>query len=394
MISPGLEGMSEIFPRFGMIIADLQWLTIYKLDAERAAAELKLDGIDTVVLQNLIDPSPGGVQTSSKQSRIAGQLVAYSDERWTAALRKAGIRMVQTSSVLCDPAVLLELPDARPVNAFGEPDHGFSGRPGICPTSETYLERKIVQVRRVVEELEPDGLLFTSVHLPVNWRRWLADPSSYDFSWEDQWCFCDRCRSRFSQASAVALPGTSAGSDAATILQEHRETWIRWRSGVVATAIERIAVESGAQERRMELWCETLPIPVALFNGNDLRRTIAGQDLALLASTCDVFQVQATETASIRSSVGRNAAITDVLRILPAGRRIVGTVAINPRIASSGTSGNEDELWHSASMALASGADGLNFSSWSELLEDDAAGGRKRQTIREITGAPTSRSRD
>jgi hypothetical protein len=44
-----------------------------------------------------------------------------------------------------------------------------------------------------------------------------------------------------------------------------------------------------------------------------------------------------------------------------------------------------DELRASAETALDAGADGLVFYHWTDFLADEAAGGRKRETLRAIT---------
>ena len=40
-----------------------------------------------------------------------------------------------------------------------------------------------------------------------------------------------------------------------------------------------------------------------------------------------------------------------------------------------------------ARAALEAGADGLVFYHWTDFLEDEAQGGRKREVLREVTGA-------
>ena len=49
-------------------------------------------------------------------------------------LRAAGMRVYQTTALFFDPALLASFPDARPINAHGEPDTGFDWYRGVCPT--------------------------------------------------------------------------------------------------------------------------------------------------------------------------------------------------------------------------------------------------------------------
>ncbi len=376
----------------GMKVYDLQWFTIYGMDYGQAAEALRQDGVDTVLTQNFIDPLPtSGVDQSAYRAQFGNRLAQYSDAAWHDALKAAGLRVIQTTATFFDPPALKRFPDARPINALGEPDRGFDWYTGICPTSERYITWKIDRIRRVVEELQPDGYFLQFTRFPGFWENWTWNPD-YEFLLEDQWCFCDRCRTLFSLASGISLPGVSIGSDAAIILNNHRDTWVRWRSGLLKSIIERIAIETGARDAGLEIMLNTLPFPASDFGGRDVRRTIAGQDLPLLASTVDTFELMTYLQILNRPVTWLKDVLTDALRQLPERSRIVCTLQVAPLYTTGIHAGRNrspevsaDALWEAANAALYNGADGLVFYHWTDFLEDEASGGIKRKILRDIT---------
>ncbi|MGD9710824.1 MAG: hypothetical protein AB7V46_02010 [Thermomicrobiales bacterium] len=376
----------------GMKVYDLQWFTVYGMNFDRAAEALCQDGVDTVLTQNFIDPLPSsGVDQSVYRARFGSRLETYSDLAWHRALKAAGLRVIQTTATFFDPAALIQFPDARPINALGEPDHGFDWYTGVCPTSEEYLVWKIDRMRRVVEELQPDGYFLQFTRFPGFWENWTWNPH-YVFSLEDQWCFCDRCRGLFSSATGIGLPGVSVGSDASIILAEHRETWVRWRSGVLKSIIDNLAEASGARTHGLQIMLNTLPFPRSDFGGLDVRRTICGQDLALLSDSIDCFELMTYLQILKRPVSWIDAVVTDAILQVPTGTKLVCTLQVNPLYTSGVHAGrartresSADQLWESASTAFHAGADGLVFYHWTDFLEDEASGGTKRQMLREIT---------
>ncbi len=390
------QGERDGLGRFmiGMKVYDLQWFTVYGMDFDRAAEALAADGIDTVLTQNFIDPLPtSGVDQRAYRARFGDRLATYSDAAWHKALKAAGLRVFQTTATFFDPAALIQFPDARPINALGEPDYGFDWYLGVCPTSEEYLTWKIERVRQVIEELEPEGYLFQFTRFPGFWENWTWNPD-YVFSLEDQWCFCDRCRSLFSRATGIALPGVSIGSDAAVILGDHRDTWIRWRSGVLKTVIEQIVGESGMRERSVEILLNTLPFPKSDFGGLDVRRTIGGQDLAVLGETIDCFELMTYLQILKRPVSWIDTVVADAISQLPRRSKVVCTLQVGPLYTSGihagrgrATETGADQLWEAASTAFRAGADGLVFYHWTDFLEDEAARGIKRRMLREITSS-------
>ncbi|MEA2585233.1 MAG: hypothetical protein QOF33_3318 [Thermomicrobiales bacterium] len=375
--------------RIAMKVYDLQWFTTFGMHYDEAAAALREDGVDLVLTQNRIDPLPSsGVDQAGYLARYAERIQSYEDAAWIDALRRAGLGVEQTTATFFAPEALAIFPDARPVNADGEPDRGFDWYVGICPTHDGYLAWKIDRLRRVVDELTPDGLFLQFTRFPGFWENWIP---RYRISNADRFCFCDRCRLRFAADEGIVLPDGGVPVQATKILTEHGEAWTRWRCRRVLEAIKRIAEGVGADRRGLRIMLNTLPFPASDFDGMNVRREIAAQDLSLLAKRVDRFELMTYLQILARPADWIKTVVTDARRQLPADREVVCTLQVAPLYTDGMHEGrgrsrsiSADELVLAATTALDAGADGLVFYHWTDFLEDEAQGGRKRAVLREI----------
>jgi hypothetical protein len=377
--------------QIGMKVYDLQWFTTYGMDYQEAAQALRDDGVDTVFTQNRIDPLPSsGVDQHAYLARYGERLAAYDDAQWMAALREAGIWVMQTTATFFDPDALEQFPDARPINALGEPDRGFGWYTGVCPTSDDYLQWKIERLRRVNTELKPNGIFLQFTRFPGFWENWTWNPD-YAFTDADQWCFCDRCRALFQLETGVRIPSGDVRQQAQWILSDHREEWERWRCAVLDRVIERIIEGAKADLRGAEVILNTLPFPAADFGGLDVRRTIAGQDLDLLQATVDGFELMTYLQILNRPVSWLREAIADLKRQVWDVAVIFCTLQVSPLYTDGIHAGRNrspvitaDDLREAGIAALEAGTEALVFYHWTDFLDDEAAGGSKWQVLREL----------
>ncbi|MFT4041494.1 MAG: hypothetical protein QM692_25140, partial [Thermomicrobiales bacterium] len=250
---------------FAVKVYDYQWATTFGMDAPRAASELVRDGIDTVLIRNAIDPLPNsGVDQLAYLA--GGRAPLPSDRAWSNALKAAGMQVLQTTALFFDPELAAQFPDALPVNALGQTGADFDWYHGVCPTHEGYLAAKIARLRRVVEELEPDGLFLSFTRYPGFWENWLP---GYQFGAADRYCFCDRCRARFTAELDIELPGGDTAAQAAAILREHAAAWDAWRTVQVRSAIAQIRAAVVAGRPGFPVILNTLPFPASDYAGAD-----------------------------------------------------------------------------------------------------------------------------
>jgi hypothetical protein len=381
-------------PDFAMKIYDLQWFTTYGMDYQQAAEALRADGIDTVLTGNRIDPLPSsGVDQTSYLEAYGSRLATYSDQAWVQALKEAGLTVFQTTATFFDPAALEQFPDARPINALGEPDTGFDWYTGICPTHDDYQDRKYERLAQVAEELQPDGFFLQFFRFPGFWENWTWNPD-YQFSDRDLWCFCDRCRSLFAVSIGASLPSGDQPPGTHEILDHLAEFWNQWRCRRIFHLMGRLRRKIGANDRGTTMMLNTLPFPASDFGGIDVRRTIAGQDLSLLRDVVDRFELMTYLQILNRPLSWLAESVEDARRQVGDSSEIVCTLQVAP-LYTSGIHADRNrrktissqDLVDAASTALEAGADGLVFYHWTDFLDDEAAGGDKRKALREITNA-------
>jgi hypothetical protein len=375
---------------FAVKVYDYQWATTFGMSAEQAAAELVRDGMDTVLIRNALDPLPNSGVDQLAYLAAAGERPLPSDRAWSDALKAVGMQVLQTTALFFDPDLVDRFPDARPIDATGVPSTGFDWYLGVCPTHEGYLETKIARLVRVVEELEPDGLFLSFTRYPGFWENWVPD---YVFTAADQFCFCDRCRSRFTEECGVSLPAGDCATQASAIVRDHAEAWHAWRAGVIRQAIARIREAVAADRPGFPVMLNTLPFPPSDYDGLDVRRTIAAQDLAALGEVIDHFELMTYLQILHRPDSWLEPVIEEARALAP-GKRLLCTLQVAPLYTDGIHAGRgrapeitAEEMGATARAALDAGADGLVFYHWTDFLEDEAHGGRKRVVLREVTGA-------
>ncbi|MCC6945148.1 MAG: hypothetical protein IT335_11265 [Thermomicrobiales bacterium] len=358
-------------------IDDQQWSTIYGLHHVSAAAALRDLGVDSVVVR-----APSPVRSASNPRDI------LADRPWVESLQDAGLRVFVAIELFDDRALLERFPDARPVNALGEQSWAPPLDGAICPTHDGVIELLSTHIATLLDVLSPDGATLRSAHFPGFWPDWTIEPD-YPFSGEDQWCFCDRCRAAFAADAGITLSGVSIGSDAAGILALHRQPWLIWRARRLTLAIDRVLTASGARSRGIETMLATLPFVAADFGGIDVRRTIGGQDLAMLAGAIDTFELVTEMQVLNRHPVWLGQVVREAIRQLPGSRSVLCALQISPHHQGRNRASQiaVGDLSVTADAIRQAGADGLVLSSWTDLLADQSAGGRKTELVREIIAA-------
>jgi hypothetical protein len=365
-------------------VYDYQWTASFGMDAATAAAELVRDGIDTVLVRNQIDPLPTSGVDQENYLAAGASVSVEMDRAWSEALRSAGLRVYQTTALFFDPELLQSFPDARPVDANGNPHLGFDWYLGVCPTQDGYLAAKIDRLLRVASELEPDGLFLSFTRYPGFWENWVPD---YTFSNADRFCFCPRCRARFAADMELDLGPGDAATQARVILKEHGAAWTAWRTRRIVEVIDRVAAVVRTERPHLEIMLNTLAFPASDFDGIDARREIAAQDLAALHGSVDRFELMTYLQILDRPDSWLETVVADARGALP-DRPLYCTLQVAPLYTEGIHAGRgraqeitAEELDHSARTALAAGADGLVFYHWTDFLIDEAAGGRKRAVL-------------
>lgn len=369
-----------------MKVYDYQWAATFGMTPAMAADALREDGIGTVLMRNGIDPLPdSGVDQSSYGPQRDPRAL---DLALAEALREAGITVYQTTALFFDPALVRRFPDAHPVDATGTLSSGFDWYLGACPTHEAFLAEKVARLVAVARELRPDGYFLSFTRYPGFWENWAP---SYRFTDSDRFCFCDRCRALFARDRGLTFSSGDSAQQAAFILDRQGEAWTRWRCERILAAVEEIALALRAEIPGLPLMLNTLPFPATDFQGLAVRREIAAQELSLLSSVFDRFELMTYLQILDRPDAWLNEVLADARQEAP-DREMLCTLQVAPLYTEGVHAGRgrasditAAELDATARAALDAGADGLVFYHWTDFLVNAAVGGTKRQVLRGLT---------
>jgi hypothetical protein len=353
------------------------WYTTFGLSEEAAAATMARQGIDWVVVQNLLDPVPGSAVDQAPPPP------SYSDLRFREALRRQGIKVFEASAVFFRPSALERDPSLTPIDASGRPMTRFGWYVGLCPTSAEYLAEREETVERVVGELQPDGVFLVFIRHPGFWELWMPESAREEIA---EYCFCDRCLARFGAETGIDVPGATTVERAALIIREHRDAWTRWKCDVIAGVVARLR----AAARRAR------PDAEVFLNGVGLGRTdygnavaeVLGQDLDRLDKVADDLELMFYHQIQRRDPAPWIASLVEEARPRFHGKLLACLQTkpdyLDPIYAPGRRRPDIPLDEHVAALRAvgASPADGVMVYLWSDYLEDEAHGGGLTDALR------------
>ncbi len=352
----------------------------YELVADRLAEA----GTTLVLVQNQLDPLPA---SDVQQLPPGGE---YDDLRLREVLRGRGITCFEATSMFFQPDVYRQRPDLRPVGADGT-DHVQTGwYVGLCPSSEEYLEQRARQLQRVVADLNADGLFLSFIRFPGFWETWTPGT---DRAAIPEYCFCPRCRRRFTKETGISLPADAAA--AAALLQgQLRTEWTAWKCELIATTVRRVRAAVTQVSPGIELMINLVP-PFAGGGLDGVGEEVLGQRVESLATAAEHFEVMVYHQILGRRPGDWIPAVVAALRGRTT-RTIIPCLQVRPTYldgiyAAAGRSPQigPAEFRQCVSAVAAAAADGVMTYHWSDVLAEDASsGGEYTAALRDFAHRP------
>jgi hypothetical protein len=348
-----------------------EWRDRFGLSEDEAADRLESHGCDWALLQNAIDPLPG-----SAVEQVAPR--ELDEDRFRAVLRDRGMRVFESTSVFFQPEEHRRRPDLRPVADDGTVMQPYDWYVGLCPSSPEYLAERVKLMERVVERYRPDGVFISFIRFPGFWELWLPGTQRREVR---EYCFCERCLSRFQEESGMSL-GT--GEDAVERLQgELRAQWTDWKCDLIAGVVAELGKAAGV---------EVLLNGIAL-GSNDLGGAaveLLGQDLARMSARGEHVELMFYHQILARRPGPWIRDLTEELRPRVQGNLLAclqtKAAYLEPPYDPAARAPEIPlEEFHEGLTAAAEGpADGVCVYHWADLVEDDQHGGRMGAALREL----------
>jgi hypothetical protein len=338
------------------------WTRRYEATADALAAA----GTNLVLVQNPLDPLPA---SDVEQVRPGGD---YDDLRLRRELRARGMRCFESTAMFFQPEHYRQRPDLRPVGADGAEMTQADWYVGLCPSSEEYLDDRVRLLQRVVTELEADGLFLSFIRFPGFWETWTPGVERKAIT---EYCFCARCRRRFSRETGHDVPD-DASSAAALLQGELRAEWTRWKCDLITGVVRQVreAVEDVAPGT--ELMINKVP-----FIGDELggiSEEVLGQRVESLTGVAEYFEVMVYHQILMRAPATWIPEVVSALRARTT-RKIIPCLQVRPTYTEGifAGAGRRPEIGlaefrEAVTATKASGADGIMTYHWSDVLGEDA----------------------
>jgi hypothetical protein len=339
-------------------------------------------GTTLVLVQNQLDPLPA---SDVRQLPPAGE---YDDLRLREVLRDRGMRCFEATSMFFQPEIYWQRPDLRPVGADGTQHKPIGWYVGLCPSSEEYLEKRASQLQRVVADLQADGLFLSFIRFPGFWETWTPGTDRAAIS---EYCFCPRCRLRFSRETGIGLP-TDPSAAAAMLQGELRTQWSAWKCELIASTVNLVRAAVTTVSPGIEIMINL--VPPFLGGGLDgVGEEVLGQRIESLATAAEHFEVMVYHQILRHRPEDWIPAVVTAVRDRTA-RSIIPCLQVRPTYldgiyapAHRKPDIGPEEFRRCVSAVAASPADGIMTYHWSDVLAEDAtSGGEYSAALRELAG--------
>ncbi len=363
--------------RLGFKIYDNDWFLKYGFSPEAAADILAGMGATFVIAQSRFLP----MQDSAVESAVRDPETRYEsldDVAFRRALEERGIAYFACLNICFDPAFSATHSELLPIDQFGTREEQQDWYIGLPPDREENLQHKIALLERAVPALDPDGVHLGFVRWPGFWEIWLPDANR---AMMPDYCYSPETLRRFCEFSGADLPVHDAPNAARIISERYRPEWRQWKCGVTVDAIGRIRAAVQKQRPGTPIAINTLPFfPTDFDNAVE---EVFGQDIALLSSVVDIFEVMSYHQI-LRRDASWPAAIGGDIKRRAAGKVICTLQAkalyLEGMHAGRGRSTHiaAEEFRRAVDALEASPVDGMCVFTFSQLLDArETADGRE-----------------
>jgi len=154
----------------------------------------------------------------------------------------------------------------------------------VCPSRETFRQKKIEEMKSLVSGLDPDGLSLDFIRQFVFWE--MIYPGTPGDSIERA-CFCDSCVEKFTRIYDYSIPDScvTIPQRADFLLNHDAFAWNNFRTGLIASMVKELAQEAKRIRPGLKINVHVVPWRDGDFGGANIN--VAAQDLSKIAPYTD-----------------------------------------------------------------------------------------------------------
>ncbi len=212
---------------------------------------------------------------------VSPGLAAKPDFRYLA--REGGIDIFLILPIFYNEEALSAHPELQAINKDGKPAADDWVK-FICPSRDEYRKERVEWVRKLVEDIDPDGVSLDFIRDFVFWEVVAPDRTLASLP---NACFCPNCLKRFQADTGVEIPVhlTTVPAKYAWIEKDHLGEWTDWKCGLITTMARDLAAAAREVKPSVKVNLHAVPWRSTDFGG--AIKIVAGQDLPTLGGFVD-----------------------------------------------------------------------------------------------------------
>jgi hypothetical protein len=244
----------------------------------------------------------------------------------------------------------------------------------VCPSRTEYRQSRVDWIKRMVRDVEPDGISIDFIRHFIFWEKVPPDAKLDPLRSS---CFCPHCLQAFQASEQVTIPPTLATTRAQAqwIVANHLTEWSNWKCRTITSMVETIAREARSVRPDIKLVVHLVPWREKDFNG--AWKTIVGQDVRSLARLVDVLSPMCYAHMVGQDAGWIHAVVEDVQRRGPA-RTVIPAIQVKEAYRPETMTAAEFE--QHLTQALSPPSRGVALWEWPALEKD-----RRKQEILRAT---------
>ena len=198
-----------------------------------------------------------------------------------------------------------QYPDSVPLDEMGTPFDRDDWYVPVCPNHPQVRAQHLAEISTLLEQHGHAiaGLWLDFIRYPVRWEG--KQPRLH------QLCFCRHCLNLFLHVEREHYTVAETQEIAKLILHERQEEWVAWKCARIVQFVQ--AVRTQITVRKLPLLLGMFSLPWQRTDYAGAIRTIAAQDLGLLAEHVDIISPMVYHKLCYRSVTWIEAVIQDVL---------------------------------------------------------------------------------
>lgn len=154
----------------------------------------------------------------------------------------------------------------------------------VCPSREDYRRERVEWVKKLVKDLDPDGVSLDFIRHFVFWEKVYPDRTLDSLT---NSCFDESCLTKFQKETKIMLPADlkEVADKAKWILKNHLQVWTDWKCALITSMVKALADGARAVKPTVKVNIHSVPWRADDFGG--AIRIVAGQDLAAMTAFSD-----------------------------------------------------------------------------------------------------------